>query len=32
MHSRLHGIDGVRRYALIDTGSNWLIHLMKDQP
>ncbi len=28
----LHGQDGARRYALIDTGSDWLVHLMKDQP
>lgn len=37
---RLHGRDGVRRYALIDTGrgrtedqgGDWLLHLTKDQP
>ncbi|WP_030482502.1 DNA polymerase ligase N-terminal domain-containing protein [Nocardioides aequoreus] len=37
---RLHGRDGVRRYALIDTGRgrtedqgrDWLLHLTKDQP
>jgi DNA ligase D-like protein (predicted 3'-phosphoesterase) len=29
---RLHGGRGVRRYALIDTGSDWLIHLTKEQP
>lgn len=28
----LHGRDGVRRYALIDTGRDWLLHLTKDQP
>lgn len=27
----LHGRRGSRRYALIDTGSAWLLHLMKDQ-
>ncbi len=27
----LHGKDGARRYALIDTGDNWLMHLTKDQ-
>ena len=24
--------DGTRRYALIDTGSDWLLHLTKEQP
>ena len=28
----LHGEDGVRRYALIDTGDGWLLHLTRDQP
>lgn len=28
----LHGRTGPRRYALIDTGSDWLLHLTKDQP
>lgn len=28
----LHGRTGARRYALIDTGSDWLLHLTKDQP
>ena len=28
----LHGQDGARRYALIHTGENWLLHLVKDQP
>lgn len=28
----LHGRDRVRRYALIRTESDWLIHLLKDQP
>lgn len=28
----LHGTTGSRRYALIDTGSDWLLHLVKDQP
>ncbi len=27
----LHGQNGTRRYALIDTGSDWLMHLTKDQ-
>ncbi|MCW2851131.1 MAG: ATP-dependent ligase [Nocardioides sp.] len=27
----LHGTSGVRRYALVDTGSDWLLHLVKDQ-
>jgi len=29
---QLHGEQGVRRYALIDTGRDWLLHLTKDQP
>ena len=29
---RLHGTEGTRRYALIDTGSDWLLHLTKEQP
>jgi len=28
----LHGERGVVRYALIDTGKGWLVHLTKDQP
>ena len=29
----LHGRDGARRYALIHTGgTQWLLHLTKDQP
>jgi DNA ligase D-like protein (predicted 3'-phosphoesterase) len=28
----LHGREGSRRYALIDTGSDWLLHLTKQQP
>ncbi len=28
----LHGREGSSRYALIDTGSNWLLHLTKEQP
>jgi hypothetical protein len=28
----LHGRRGARRYALIDTGADWLLHLTKDQP
>jgi DNA ligase D-like protein (predicted 3'-phosphoesterase) len=28
----LHGRHGVRRYALIKTDRDWLIHLTKDQP
>lgn len=28
----LHGTTGQRRYALIDTGTNWLLHLTRDQP
>ena len=27
----LHGRDGDRRYALIDTGRDWLLHLLRDQ-
>lgn len=27
----LHGRHGARRYALIDTGTDWLVHLVKDQ-
>ena len=27
----LHGTSGVRRYALIDTGRDWLLHLVKGQ-
>ncbi len=27
----LHGREHARRYALIRTGSDWLLHLMKDQ-
>lgn len=27
----LHGSSGARRYALINTGSDWLLHLTKDQ-
>jgi hypothetical protein len=27
----LHGTNGVQRYALINTGANWLVHLMKEQ-
>ncbi len=27
----LHGITGANRYALIQTGNNWLLHLTKDQ-
>ncbi len=26
------GLGGTRRFALINTGQNWLIHLMKEQP
>ena len=29
---QLHGERGVRRYALIDTGRDWLLHLTKVQP
>ena len=29
---QLHGITAVRRYALIDTGKDWLLHLTEDQP
>jgi DNA polymerase Ligase (LigD) len=28
----LHGSSGTRRYALIKTDSDWLLHLTKDQP
>ena len=28
----LHGRDGSRRYALIHTASEWLLHLTNDQP
>ncbi len=28
----LHGQDAARRYALIDTGRDWLVHLTKHQP
>ena len=28
----LHGRESDRRYALIDTGSDWLLHLTRDQP
>lgn len=28
----LHGTRGTHRYALIDTGKDWLLHLLKDQP
>lgn len=28
----LHGRHGPRRYALIDTGSDWLLHLTRAQP
>jgi DNA ligase D-like protein (predicted 3'-phosphoesterase) len=28
----LHGRTGATRYALIDTGSDWLLHLTKQQP
>jgi hypothetical protein len=28
----LHGIHGARRYALIKTEKDWLIHVTKDQP
>jgi DNA ligase D-like protein (predicted 3'-phosphoesterase) len=28
----LHGREGSRRYALIDTGEDWLVHLTKQQP
>ncbi len=27
----LHGRHGARRYALIRTGTDWLLHLMKEQ-
>ncbi|SDX33107.1 ATP-dependent DNA ligase LigD ligase module/ATP-dependent DNA ligase LigD phosphoesterase module/ATP-dependent DNA ligase LigD polymerase module [Arthrobacter sp. cf158] len=26
------GLQGTKRFALINTGQNWLIHLMKEQP
>jgi len=29
---RLHGREGVRRYALVETGRDWLVHLTRDQP
>ena len=28
----LHGRDTARRYALIHTGTDWLLHLTRDQP
>jgi putative heme degradation protein len=28
----LHGQDATRRYAMIDTGNDWLVHLTRDQP
>ncbi|SDD45917.1 DNA polymerase ligase N-terminal domain-containing protein [Nocardioides lianchengensis] len=28
----LHGETGSRRYALIQTGADWLLHLTKEQP
>ncbi|MEI5672718.1 MULTISPECIES: DNA polymerase ligase N-terminal domain-containing protein [unclassified Nocardioides] len=28
----LHGETGSRRYALIHTGADWLLHLTKEQP
>jgi len=28
----LHGRDAARRYALIETDTDWLVHLMHDQP
>ena len=28
----LHGTNGPRRYALIRTDTDWLLHLTKDQP
>ena len=28
----LHGRTGSHRYALIDTGADWLLHLTKEQP
>ena len=28
----LHGRQGPRRYALIRTGRDWLMHLTRDQP
>lgn len=29
---RLHGHAGTRRYALINTGNDWLLHLTREQP
>lgn len=29
---RLHGRTGSHRYALIDTGKDWLLHLTREQP
>ena len=29
---RLHGRTSVRRFALIHTGEDWLLHLTKEQP
>lgn len=28
----LHGQDATRRYALIETGNDWLMHLTREQP
>jgi DNA polymerase Ligase (LigD) len=28
----LHGRQAARRYALIETGTDWLLHLTKEQP
>lgn len=28
----LHGREGARRYALINTGKDWLLHMTKEQP
>jgi hypothetical protein len=28
----LRGVTADRRYALIDTGNNWLLHLTREQP
>ena len=28
----LHDQDASRRYAMIDTGRDWLVHLTRDQP
>jgi hypothetical protein len=28
----LHGRKGARRYALIRTDRDWLLHLLRDQP